>query len=224
MEVTAAVVPNVSMQSMADDLLSTTRSVRKRLDFTQPVEMQDVIDCLRLAIQAPTASNRQRWNWLVVTDESARQALADSYRRAGADSLRNKRALATGQNQRVYDSAVYLADNLHRAPVLVVPCIEGRVEGMDNAEAAALYGSILPAVWSFMLALRARGLGAAWTTLHLRNESEAAAILGIPTHISQVALLPVAHTIGLEFKPATRPPIEGFIHWNRWELRDNTPR
>ena len=201
--------------SVTDHLLSTTRAVRKRLDLDRPVEPEVILDCLRLAIQAPTGSNSQGWRWLVVTDPGRKAELARIYDEAGGDYLR-KSSTATGAQGRVYSSAAYLVEVLHRVPAMVIPCIEGRADGAPNARAAGLYGSILPAVWSFQLALRSRGLGSAWTTLHLFKEQEAAALLGVPDGFSQVALLPVAYTIGTEFKPAGRTPVEDVTYWDSW--------
>lgn len=207
--------------SVSDYLLGTTRSVRKRLDLARPVEPEVVLECLRLAVQAPTASNAQLWRWVVVTDPAKRSALAELYREAGRDYLlRKAESELEGQTKRVYHSALYLADHLHEVPVYVIPCLVGRVDGENNERAAGFYGSIIPAAWSFMLALRSRGLGSAWTTLHLSKEREAAALLGIPADVTQVALLPVAYTVGTEFKPAARPPVEGITFWNGWENGD----
>jgi nitroreductase len=203
-----------------DRLLSTTRAVRRRLDLTRPVERAVILDCIRLAQQAPTPSNRQNWRWVVVDDERRRRALADLYRGLAEDAMpgARKRFAKDPQTERVYDSAEYLAQHLHEVPVHVIPCVEGRLAEAGNSVAAAnLYGSILPAVWSFQLALRSRGLGSAFTTLHLFREAEAAAILGIPDSVTQVALLPVAWTLGTEFKPAHRPAPESIIHWNAWK-------
>lgn len=199
-----------------DRLLSTTRSVRKRLDLDRPVEREVVLDCLRLAQQAPTGSNSQGWRFVVVTDPELRAGLAKCYRDASAEYFGAQRPGAGGQTDRVRDSAVYLRDVLDRVPVHVIPCIRGRADGLTNAQAAGLYGSILPAAWSLMLALRARGLGSAWTTLHLGREKEAAELLGIPDGVTQVALLPVAYTVGTDFKPASRPPVEQIVHFDRW--------
>ena len=159
----------------ADHLLTTTRSVRKRLDFSKPVDLAVVGRCLEIAFQAPTGSNAQGWSFVVVSDADKRRGLADLYRKAfelyannpdlrptfGDDDLRMQ------QLPRVVDSAMYLAEHMHEAPVLVIPCIEGRVENAGTLAQASVYGSILPAAWSFMLALRARGLATAWTTLHI---------------------------------------------------------
>lgn len=204
---------------VTDRLLSTTRAVRKRLDLERPVEREVVLDCLRLAVQAPTGGNKQGWRWLVVTDPKRRAALAAVYRRAGADYLKRIARLAErgdGQQERVYDSAVHLAAVLHRVPVLVVPCVEGRPQDASTLANAGFYGSVLPAVWNFILALRSRGLGSVWTTLHLGREAEAAEILGIPDGVTQTALIPVAYTVGTDFRPAQRGPVEEITYLDRW--------
>jgi nitroreductase len=205
-----------------DELLTTTRAVRKRLDLERPVSRETIETCLRLAIQAPTGSNRQGWRWLVITDANKRSKLADIYRR-GADSYldsAHNAALAAGdaQNARVYDSARYLANVLQDVPVHVIPCIENHV-GEANAGVAwsGIYGSIYPAVWSFQLALRSRGLGSCITTLHLRHHEETATLLGIPEGFMQVALLPVAYTVGNQFKPAARNSLESIAYFDTWE-------
>ena len=201
-----------------DHLLSTTRAVRRRLDLERPVERDVILDCLRLAVQAPTGGNSQGWRWLVITDEAKRAELARLYKEGGAEYLEAARAAAEegSQTWRVYDSALYLVDVMAKVPVMVIPCIQGRPEGGGNPLGAALYGSILPAAWSFALALRSRGLGTSWTTLHLGKEQEAAELLGIPEDFTQVALLPVAYTTGGDFKPARRPPIETVTFWDHW--------
>lgn len=204
----------------ADELLSTTRAVRKRLDFSRPVARQVILDCIRIAQQAPTGSNRQTWRWLVVTDAAKRQGLAELYRRTAADyfPLAREQATAAGQAQtaRVYDSAQYLADHLHEAPAHVIPCLLGRPPEGAGARVGGFFASIYPAVWSFNLALRARGLGTALTTLHLLREQEAAELLGIPADVTQAALLPVAYTIGERFRPAARPPPESITFFDQW--------
>ncbi len=200
-----------------DRLLSTTRAVRRRLDLERPVEREVILDCLRLAVQAPTASNSQTWRFVVVTDPAKRQAMADLYCDIGRDYLDNaRRQQLDPQTIRVYESAYALTEILARVPVLVIPCMVGRVEGKPNHTLAAAYGSILPATWSFQLALRARGLGSVWTTFHLVREKQAAAILGIPDDVTQVAMLPVAYTVGDEFKPAARAPVEDITFWDEW--------
>jgi nitroreductase len=203
-----------------DRLLSTTRAVRRRLDLSRPVERETILECIRLSQQAPTASNTQRWRWLVLTDAEPRRRLAALYGEIARVALpegRRLHARGDAQTGRVYDSAGWLAEHLHEVPVLVIPCLEERLpEPLGSAAAAALYGSIFPAVWSFQLALRSRGLGSTLTTLHLFREREAAQLLGIPDGVTQVALLPVAYTRGTEFRPARRPPAESVTWWNAW--------
>jgi nitroreductase len=211
----------------ADALLTTTRSVRKRLDLERPVDPALLERCIEIALQAPTGSNAQGWHFLVVTDAEKRRALGGLYRKAfeayAASGVYRPRFpegdLRSRQYPRVYDSASFLAENLGRVPVHVIPCIEGRVEQAGVVAQASLYGSILPAAWSFMLAARARGLGSAWTTLHLVFEKEAAGILGVPDTVTQAALLPVAWYRGSAFRPAKRLPARERTHWNGWGLR-----
>lgn len=202
-----------------DELLSTTRAVRKRLDVTRPVEREVIVECLQLATQAPTASNNQDWRWVVVTDADKRAAIAEIYNSVGERYLAHAASAAQDpQTRRVYQSAAALTSILADVPVHVIPCIEKRVEGVPLVAAASAWASIIPAAWSFQLALRSRGLGSVWTTLHLAREREVAELLGIPQTVTQVALLPVAYTIGTEFKPAARPPVETITSWNGWEL------
>ncbi len=204
-----------------DTLLTTTRTVRKRLDFDRPVEREIIERCLQIAIQAPTGSNAQGWHFVIVTDAAKKAAIGELYRQsffiyANQRSEQPRRHAPEEQMQRVVSSSVYLANNMHRAPVMVIPCIEGRVENAGQMAQAGLYGSILPAAWSFMLALRARGLGAAWTSLHLRYAQEVADLLGLPEYITQAALLPVAYFTGETFHPAKRRPLEEVVHWEGW--------
>jgi len=204
-----------------DRLLTTTRAVRKRLDLTRPVPPEVVLDCIRLSQQAPTGSNSQGWRWMVVTDPDKRLALSELYRKAGAEYLAQgkKQAEASGhaQTARVLDSANYLVEHLHEVPVHVIPCLKGKLpDGVPSAMAAGFFGSMFPAIWSFQLALRSRGLGSALTTLHLFQEAEAAKLLGIPDTVCQIALLPVAYTVGTNFKHATRPGPETITHFNSW--------
>jgi nitroreductase len=197
-----------------DELLSTTRAVRKRLDLTRPVERDLLEECLDLAFQAPTGGNAQGWHFLLVTGADRKQALADLYRKSKKE---NDPASVPPGHERLMDASAYLASHLHEVPVLVIPCIEGRTEGMPFMQQAVTWGSILPATWSFMLAARSRGLGTAWTSLHLAYERDAAALLGIPyEQVMQVALIPVAHTIGTEFKPGPRVSRDDRVHWDSW--------
>lgn len=221
-----AVLPVAPMNvELADQLLTTTRSVRKRLDLKRPVEPTVIERALEVALQAPTGSNAQGWRFVVVTDAKKRAGLAELYRRAfglytsSGSPMRTELPpddLRAKQFPRILDSASYLAEHLHEVPVHVVPCIEGRIENAGVLAQASVYGSILPAVWSLMLALRARGLGSAWTTLHLMFEQEAAGILGLPDTITQTALLPVAYYTGTDFKPAKRLPASQYTYWDAW--------
>lgn len=207
-----------------DELLATTRSVRKRLDLERPVERSIIEECIDLAIQAPTGSNTQRWHWVVVTDPERKAQIAEHYAASFDPYFASEGATYPEGDPRgdraaaVSESAKYLRDHFHEVPAMVIPCQWGRVsEGAGTAEQAGYWGSILPAVWSFMLALRARGLGSAWTTLHLPREREVAELLGIPyDHCTQAGLFPVAYTLGTDFKRASRLPASEVIHWGEW--------
>jgi nitroreductase len=202
-----------------DHVVSTTRSVRKRLDLERPVPRDVVLECLRLALYAPTGGNTQGWRWVVVDDADQRAQLAALYRKRAEPYLGGWRDVgATDQPNAVLDSAEYLAAHLHEVPVMVVPCLLGRLSATPSTEdTAGFFGSILPAVWSFQLALRSRGLGSCFTTLHLAYEKEAGELLGIPDTVTQAGLIPVAYTKGNEFKPAARRPVEQITYWNRWK-------
>ena len=212
-----------------DELLATTRSVRKRLDFSRPVEPKLIQECLELATQAPTGGNNQNWHFVFITQQRQRQALGDIYRKGFAyyqqlifsgQFTPSSNATAPEQVARyrsVRSSSQYLLEHIHEAPVMLIPCIYDRVDEQPTIEQANAWGSILPATWSFMLAARARGLGTCWTTLHLYYEREAAKVLDIPYEkVTQAALIPIAHTLGTDFKPAPRIPLESIVHWDRW--------
>jgi nitroreductase len=205
----------------ADEVLKTTRSVRKRLDFDKPVERAIVEECLEIALQAPTGSNSQGWHWIIVEDAAKKKALADIYRKNWelyANMPGREFAAGDSRGERmglVRDSAGFL----EKAPMLMIPCIDGRLDNLPAFAAASTWGSLLPAVWSFMLALRERAMGSAWTTIHLMNggEKEAADLLGIPfDKVTQGGLFPIAYTIGTEFKPAKREPLSKVLHWDKW--------
>ncbi|MFN2525943.1 MAG: nitroreductase family protein [Actinomycetota bacterium] len=216
-----------------DHVLTTTRTVRKRLDLARTVEPEVLLDSLRVAIQAPTGSNLQRWRWVVVTDPEKRAAVAQLYEKAITPYLDIMEKAFGGRedNNKVIDSARYLADKLPQVPVHVIPCALGNYQelGMllkgggypfeisDNLTASGFYGSIWPAVWNFMLALRARGLGSALTTMHLAFEKEMGELLGIPDTVSQVGLIAVAYFTGEDFKPAKRKPAPEVTYWNGWK-------
>jgi nitroreductase len=207
-----------------DELLSTTRVVRRRLDFTKPVERSVLEECLALALQAPTASNRQEWHWVFVSDPATKAELAEIYRAEDDEAYvpLPTPELTTADVRYVHAEAVqssadFLRDHMQEAPYLLVPCHLGRVDHAATATQAALWGSLLPAVWSLMLALRTRGLGAAWTSVHLRHERRAAELLGIPyENYTQGGLFPIAYTKGTDFRPASRRPLAEVIHWDSW--------
>ncbi|MBV8135357.1 MAG: nitroreductase family protein [Deltaproteobacteria bacterium] len=215
-----------------DHVLCTTRAVRKRLDLQRPVEREILERCIEIATQAPTGLYGETWHFVVVTDPEKRAAIAAMYKKTGdaffsgtlsldpylarlhARSAKDPRF---AQQQRMYASGRYLANHLHEVPVLVLPCIEGRVEAAGPGAQASLYGSIMPATWSLMLALRARGLGSVLITRHIEHcEREIAEILDIPDDVTQAALVPVAYFTGADFKPAKRLPVQKCTHWNRW--------
>ncbi len=211
----------------ADELLSTTRAVRKRIDFDREVEPEIIKECLESAVQSPTGSNSQAWQWMVVTDPQKRQALADLYRRGWdmyTSSDRSAGSIDVGldsdrqaQQGRVVSSATYLAQNFERVPVMMIPLLPGRLDGLPAMAATSTLGSILPGTWSFMLAARERGLGTVLTTIHLMFEKEAAEVLGIDYEAyTQCALVTCGYTKGTDFKPAVRPPIETVLHWDTW--------
>jgi nitroreductase len=203
-----------------DHLLSTTRAVRKRLDLKRPVEREVVMECIALAQQAPTAGNRQTWHWMVVSDAAKRTAIAAIYDEMAEMFLRPviEAGFSDRQTERVYDSAFYLKDVLADVPLFVIPLMGPmpNADPMGNFMAASTYGSIYPAVWSFQLAARSRGLGTAFTSLHLAREAEVGELLGIPPEWRQVALLPTAYYTGDDFKPAARPPAETITSWDTW--------
>lgn len=208
-----------------DELLSTTRAVRKRLDLDRPVPRRLIEECVDLATQAPTGRNRQRWHFIVVTDPERRRLVADLFRRAlmtGGGAPPTERDLRRmyahpGSMERISDGFRHLYDNIHRVPAFVVPAVEGRTDRASVLDQSMTWGSILPATWSFMLAARARGLGTVWTTAQGPLERELAGVLGVPyEEVMLAAFIPLAFTIGTEFRPARRVPREQVLHWDRW--------
>jgi nitroreductase len=219
--------PTLPLPLTAEQVLTTTRTVRRRLDLSRPVGRAVVEECLGIAVQAPNGSNVQSYRWTVVDDPATRAAMAQVYRDALKDQLAaSERARSAGvrspyptgpAQDRISRSVMHLVDHLHEVPVLVVPTFTGRLDRAGLFDQAGAWGSILPAVWNFMLALRTRGLGSAWTTLHLHREREMAEVLGIPhERATQVGLFPVAYTIGTDFRPGPRADLGTLVHWNRW--------
>jgi nitroreductase len=209
----------------AHELLTTTRSVRKRLDLERPVDPALVRECLETALQAPSGSNAQRWHWLVLTDPEVRREVGALYRKSCRAYLESPHAAGrlhaddpqrSKVQARVNDSVAYLADRMGDVPVLVIPCLQLPSDELPEGNQAGLWGSVLPAAWSYMLAARSRGLGTAWTTLHLRYEKEVAEVLGLPSNVRQAALIPTAHYTGDTFKPAPRTPLSDVLHENGW--------
>ena len=212
----------------ADEVLTTTRSVRKRLDLDRPVEREVIEECLEIALQAPTGSNTQGWQWVFVADPEKKRVIADYYGK-NYDAYTDRPGQPvyadddprTAQRPKILDSSMYLREVFHQVPVMLIPCIQsssGRLDtGTPTFGQASAWGSLLPAVWSFMLALRERGLGSAWTTLHLPNEKEVAELLGIPyDSVTQAGLFPIAYTVGTDFKLAKRLPAKDLMHWDQW--------
>jgi nitroreductase len=206
-----------------DELLTTTRTVRRRLDLSRPVPLDLIRECLEVALQAPSGSNRQGWHWMVITDEKSRRAIGDYYRQSVASYLKSPGAAAVlfeddpqrnAVQRRVGESVAYLGEHMGEVPVLVIPCI--RAPRLRAESQAGLWGSLLPAAWSYMLAARARRLGTAWTTLHLRYEREISELLGMPPDIRQGALIPTAYYTGDTFQPAPRQPLDEVLHINSW--------
>jgi len=203
-----AAVAAVALEAV-DRVLSTTRSVRRRLDFDRPVAPELIEECIDLATQAPTGIAAENWRFLVVTSPERKKAIADLYRRALAH-------FETARGEPAKASQRALADRLHEMPALILVCAEGRPPEGSTPMQVGFYGSILPAAWSLMLALRARGLGSTWTSLHLLYEAEAASVLDIPEGVTQTVLLPVAHMKGAVLKPAKRRPAREVTFWNAW--------
>jgi nitroreductase len=211
----------------ADALLSTTRAVRWRLDFDRDVERELIEEYVRLAQQAPSAYGTQSAHFVVVTEPAKKAALAELWRRGHEPARELPISWANYRYQnpdhaatapKMDRAATHLAENLHRAPAIVIPCVTFRTDNGEGVLMQSLvWGAVLPAVWSFCLAARERGLGTCWTTIHLAYEREAAELLTIPyDEVMQVALLPVAYTKGTDFKPAWRLPVDQILHWESW--------
>ena len=208
-----------------DRLLNTTRAVRRRLDFARPVASELVLDCLRLAMQAPNASNHQDWRWVVVTDADLRRAVGEEYRRLVVPPVEAQRQAAVDHGDdgevRILDATLYLAERMGEVPVMVIPCLRFQPgPAIPFVWTASMMASIYPAVWSFQLALRSRGLGSVLTTAHLIDASRVQELIGIPSAFVQTCLIPIAHTIGDDFRPARRRPPEETVVWNHWAAGD----
>jgi len=211
-----------------DELLSTTRAVRKRLDFSRPVGDDVIRECVDLAMQSPSGSNNMTMQFLVVRDAAKRKALGEIYQQCYGmysqmdgvyiRTIDKGDSDANAQQQRSADSADFLGQHMGDAPAIIIPCnAAGRVDGAPAIMSATLMANVQPAMWSFMLAARARGMGTCWTTVHLMMEQQAADVLGIPFEsVQQICMSPLAYTVGTDFKPAARPPADSIIHWDQW--------
>jgi nitroreductase len=207
-----------------DELLTTTRTVRKRLDLSRPVPIELVRECLEIALQAPSGSNQQGWQWVVITDPDLRAQVGRIYGELTEQYLSSRHSAAklfaddpnrAPVQQRIGGSVAWLGEHMGEVPVLFIPCIKAGTT-LPAGNQAGLWGSLLPAVWSYALAARARGLGTAWTTLHLQREAEVAELVGIPAGFHQAALIPTAYFTGETFKPAPREPLDNVLHIDRW--------
>lgn len=222
---TGAVIASV------DEVLTTTRAVRRRLDLTRPVPRAVVEECIEIARQAPIAEAREACRFVAVDDPALRARAAAVYRRATDDfvlgPMRRKadERRARGEPERPRDprlerilaSAFHLYEHLAEVPLLILAGSVDRPPRQPlDAHASGFYGSVYPSVWSLQLALRSRGLGSSLTCIHLHYADEMAAVLGLPEEFHQVALLPVAYTLGLRFRPAPRLPTADVLHWNGW--------
>lgn len=204
-----------------DRLMMTTKQVRRRLNLDKRVPTDIVLDCIDVASRAPIGGNMQVNRWLLIDDADTKSALAALYRRTGTDYLENgrKQVEAAGSDPtsvKVVESSIYLLDHLHQVPLMIIPVRMGR-PGTEVFEQATFWGSVTPGVWSLQMALRSRGIGSAWTTLHLYHEKEANALLGIPDDFTQVALLPVAYFLGDDFAPSKRRPAQDVTYLNQWK-------
>ena len=216
-------------REQADKLLTTTRGVRRRLNFDRPVERSVIEECVRIALQAPIGARDEKQHFVVVMDPDKRMKIADLYRKIALPYIAEREAQADALGADDPEAelirgnlplAKWQAETLHEVPCMVICAKEGRVETADTFTQASFFGSFLPAAWSFMLALRARGLGACWTTLHLGHERDAGKVLGIPEDVTQAVMFTVAYYKGETFKPATRVPPKEQIHWDQWGVHD----
>lgn len=204
----------------ADYLLKTTKQVRKRLDLSRPVPRELLLDCIDVASHAPMGGNLERNRWLIIDDKELMAKIAPFYQEYGRQYLAAS-AGAQGRQGKVVESAMYLVDHIAEVPAWVIAMRLDRLpDDASRGDLAAYHGSVAPGVWSFQLAARARGLGSAWTTFHLHYEELIAELLGIPSTVTQIALLPVAYYTGEDFSPAPRRPAREITFFNRWKQTD----
>ena len=204
--------------SAFDDILATTRSVRRRIDFDRPVPPEVLLECIDIAVQAPTGVGPETWRFVVITDDDKKRSIAELYRQAFDDYMRTRFEELKNSGDapdELSPNYRYLADNLQNFPALILVCREGRPP-QEHTRQVAFYGSILPAAWSLMLALRTRGLGATWTTLLSSYEKQAAEILEMPSYITSTVLLPIGYMNGAKLKRATRTAARRVTYWDKW--------
>jgi nitroreductase len=224
-----------------DRLLTTTKAVRQRLDLERPVPRELITECIRIGCYAPNASNAQEWWWVVVDDADQKARVAEVYRDVlvprVTQMLAVKQAGGDEAGARISRSILYLADHLHEVPALVIPCYDVKAAlvryhtlipdpgplGLSTHMDSGMFASIIPAVWNFQLALRSRGLGSVLTTAHQLEQPKMAAVLGIPNDWFQVALIPLAYTVGDDFTPSPRKPVDDVIIWNHYEGEVEAP-
>lgn len=199
----------------ADEVLTTTRAVRRRLDLERPVPRELVGECVRIAAQAPAGQNRTLVRWLLVDDRDLVARAGAIYRQAVADTL-PERSVRGDADRRMYESVDYLAEAITEVPVLALPYAKAPPPTAPPAWTLTYWASTVPTIWSFQLALRSRGLGSTLTTVHVNGSRQMADALGLPPDHTQLGLLPVAYTAGLDFRPATRPPLDKLLSWNAW--------
>lgn len=200
-----------------DLLMTTTKQVRKRLDLDRPVPVDLLLECIDIAGHAPMGGNLERNRWMIIDDADRMSQIAEYFAAVGTPYLAANAELRPDErSRRVMDSARFLIDHLAEVPALVLVMRLDRPTG-SQGQLAAYYGSVLPGVWSFQLAARARGIGSAWTTFHLEHEQEVAELLGIPDTVTQVCLLPVGYYTGDGFTPAPRRPVREVTYHNHWK-------
>ena len=200
-----------------DHLLLTTKQIRKRMDLSRSVPRETILECIDIASRAPMGSNAERNKWIIVEDAATKAAIAEHYRKNAEPYFAAGREIGgDDRTERVMSSAQYLSDHMHEVPAMVIPLRLDRVENAPSGDQSGWYGSVLPGVWSLQLALRSRGLGSCWTTLHLGSEAEVGELLGIPDTVTQVALLPVGYYTVDSFSVTPRKPAAEITFIDRW--------
>ncbi len=207
-----------SLRTAADAVdwaLSTTRSVRRRIDWERPIEPEVIEAAIDVATQAPTGVQAESWRFLVLTEPEPKQAVATLYRSA-FDRYVSARTQAQAEVAAPRPAQAQLAERLAEMPALILVCAEGAPASDLTALQVGFYGSVLPAAWSLMVALRVRGIGSTWTSLHLLHADETARALGIPDGVTQTVLLPCGYTKDATLRPANRKPATEVAYWNQW--------